>query len=113
MIGKKSFEALCEKVAHIETLVNDCCMMLKVRPQCSCSHDDNLRMENDRLKRMNEMLTHMASYQYNHGTMILYDEHNPRTIIVVKDGKKVEMDKAQSVSFNWYRDEFPTLDVTR
>ena len=74
--------------------------------------NSRLRDKNFRLNRLNAILTNSVCRAYYEGTAILYDEHNPRNICVVKDGKLVGTDKATQVSFNWYKNEFPSLEVT-
>lgn len=70
------------------------------------------RKEILRLTKLNDMLTSAVCSCYENGTFIVYDERNPRNICVVKDGKLVCTDKATQVSFNWYKNEFPSLEVT-
>lgn len=71
--------------------------------------------ESERIKdaeRMNLMLAQAVSEKYDKGTLILYDEHEPRNVLVVKDGQVVDMDKASALHFTWYKDEFPTLEIS-
>lgn len=72
----------------------------------------NLEKENQRLARLNEMLTQAICCVYHNGNAILYDEHYPRVIKIVKDGKVVNTEKAESVRFCWDANEFPSLEVT-
>ena len=76
--------------------------------------DENsrLRDENFRLNRLNEMLTQAICGVWREGTFIVYDERKPRNICVIKDGKCIDANKATQVSFNWYKNEFPSLEVT-
>ena len=73
---------------------------------------NNLEKENQRLARLNEILTQAICGAWREGTFIVYDEHNPRNICVIKDGKCIDANKATQVSFNWYKNEFPSLEVT-
>lgn len=71
--------------------------------------------ESERIKaaeHMNLMLTQAVSEKYDKGTLILYDEHEPRNVLVIKDGQVVDMDKASALHFTWYKDEFPTLEIS-
>ena len=73
---------------------------------------ERLREENFRLTKLNNILTNSVCGAYKEGTAILYSEHYPRIITVVKDGKVEDMEKATGVSFNWYKNEFPSLEIT-
>lgn len=72
----------------------------------------HLETENQRLSRLNEMLTQAICCVYHNGNAILYDEHNPRIIKVVKDGKVIDTEKAESVRFCWDKNYFSSLEVT-
>ena len=71
-----------------------------------------LKEEIPRLTKLNDMLTSAVCGCCKVGTFIVYDEHNPRNICVIKDGTYVDTDNATSVSFNWYKNEFPSFEVT-
>ena len=43
----------------------------------------------------------------------MYDEHNPREVVIIKDGEHIDMSNATSVSFCWDRDEFPRMSIDR
>ena len=73
---------------------------------------NNLETENQRLSRLNEMLTQAICCVYHNGNAILYDEHDPRVIKIVKDGRVIDTEKAESVRFCWDANEFPRLEVT-
>lgn len=59
------------------------------------------------------MLTQTLCDKYSKGTFIMYDEHNPREIVIISDGKRIDMSGVISVSFSWDINEFPSLSIDR
>lgn len=59
------------------------------------------------------MLIQALCGKYTKGTYIMYDEHNPREIVIIKDGKRINTSDASSVSFSWYSGEFPSLSIDK
>lgn len=82
-----------------------------VQHNCSCGGKKD--EEISRLKNANSLLTQALCEKYNEGTLIIYDEHTPRIVTVIKNGKTIDMDKAQSLYFHWDRDAFPTVEITQ
>ena len=71
--------------------------------------EDNTVVED--CMRMNMILAGIVADKYENGCVIVYDEKNPRYIFVAKDGKITKSKDISSVSFSWYRGEFPTLNI--
>lgn len=69
--------------------------------------------ENERLVKINEMLIGCLCDKYNAGSVILYDEHNPRIVKVIHNGVSENMENAKSLYFNWYKGEFPEIEIAR
>lgn len=59
------------------------------------------------------MLTQALCDKYSKGIFIMYDEHNPREVVIIKDGGIIDMSNATSVSFCWDKDEFPRMSIDR
>lgn len=77
------------------------------------SENSKLKEQVLKLTQTNDMLTSAVCRMYSEGSFILYDEHNPRIVCIVKDGKVEDMEKATSVYFHWDKNEFPSLEITR
>ncbi len=60
-----------------------------------------------------DMLTQALCDKYTKGTFIMYDEHKPREVVIIKDGKRIDMSNATSASFSWYAGDFPSLSIDR
>lgn len=104
-------------IKKIDELLAICHQILKDVQSQHCVNVAYPRQEteSERIKdaeRMNLMLAQAVSEKYDKGTLILYDEHEPRNVLVVKDGQVVDMNKASALHFTWYKDEFPTLEIS-
>lgn len=75
---------------------------------------DNIAEANvdcERLLDLTEMLTGILCDKYKKGTVILYDESDPRNITVIKDGRKIDLEKCTEVYFDYDFECFPTLEI--
>ncbi len=57
------------------------------------------------------ILLQFITEKYDRGTIIIYDEHNPRSLTVIKNGKVIDTSHTQSMTFYFNANEFPTITI--
>lgn len=121
MIGKKTPNKLEEAIKNILEEVRNTRTNI-VKEFWSARHDilrelmnmrGSVQRDLDDALTQNELLVQALCEKYSQGTYIMYDEHNPRQLTVIKDGKHVDISDATSVSFFWDKDEFPRISIDR
>ncbi|MCD8378228.1 MAG: hypothetical protein LUB59_05520 [Candidatus Gastranaerophilales bacterium] len=58
-----------------------------------------------------DILLQFITEKYDKGTIIIYDEHDPHSIQIIKDGKRVDTSRVKHITFYYDADEFPTLEI--
>lgn len=99
---KKHLLNLCETITSRFNTLEDNIFRLSQRLSQRVSNDETINM-----------LTQALCDKYSKGVFIMYDEHNPREVVIIKDGEHIDMSNATSVSFCWDRDEFPRMSIDR
>lgn len=75
---------------------------------------DEIRTELNRLNKdrnREEIILGLLADKYKNGTVIIWDEQNPRSLICYKNGKNMMGDRTNQVYFTWDYGEFPNLEI--
>lgn len=93
---------ISDKIDQLERLYNGSSMMI-----------GQLKNSYNELLMMYKMVVCALCEKYKKGTFIVYDEKDPRNILIINNGKEIDKKNLTHVSFNWYEGEFPTLEIER
>lgn len=111
MFGIETIKNQVEKLINVTIDIKGDIALLGMR--ITKENTSRLIADAEHAKRLNSILANALCGKYERGTVILYDEKNPRDVFVIKDGKQIDMNAAKSLCFNWSRDEFPSIEITQ
>lgn len=63
------------------------------------------------LRRYIDVLLQFITEKYDKGTIIIYDEHNPHGLALIRNGKVIDTSHLQSLTFYFNANEFPTITI--